>query len=176
MRKYSRKRASNSPLGRTLSDRSTGRDLKGTALRPMSKVAAQTSIDELLPMPVQDNDIRTEMRALGNGIKNHAQSYFASNNSTELPSPKVYQHLSTLLGPSCPFGAKALNGMISDPRYRLAAIRFVLAWAIVQNIQMDGPPERTLLPPELAECMTTMKQSGPIDEGMLPQFYSLGFY
>jgi len=139
-------------------------------MNTMSKdvgVGAVGAIDSKLPPPMQDRDIEGQFSRIGTAIMNHAQSYFApgsAQQSRNLDAAAVAQ-LDRALGPSSPINGQTLASMLSNPRSRVAAARFLLGWTILESIRPTTMPEYTLLPPELAECMQTMTLSYHEHEG-----------
>lgn len=120
-----------------------------------------------LPPPMEDRSIEGEFSKLGNVIRNHAQSYFSSGNAdgSQKMDKAATEHLSGLLGPKPQINSHALAAMLSNPRSRVGAVRFLLGWTILENVKPISPPEKSLLPPEIAECFQTMSGLSQDREG-----------
>jgi len=100
-----------------------------------------------LPLPLEDAAVGGEMSRLQTLIKNYAQSYYHT-------SP-ITSHSADLgeLGSNLPIPASRLAGMLTDPRTRIAAIRFCLMWIITSRVTLDSEPSESLLPWEVTNLL-----------------------
>lgn len=67
-----------------------------------------------------------------------------------------------LLGTEAPISSQNWVSMLSVPDSRIAAIRFLLAWVMLQRIDPASNPDTSLLPPEIAGSLHAM-QSDEVD-------------
>ena len=122
------------------------------------------AIEDLLPHPIQERDISSEVRRLGGFIRYHAQNYYSEKSITALADdPEFNEQVSLLLGPSVP--SKQLTIMLSYPRNRQTAIRFLLGWSIYQKLHISPPSQASLLPPEITACLGAMDHGTTTDDG-----------
>lgn len=92
------------------------------------------AIEASLPLPVQDSEIVGHLLRVGTSITNHAHSFFTS--SVAIDPQELNQHyLVQLLGHQAPIDAGELAQLLADPKSRTAAVRFGLAWCILQHIR-----------------------------------------
>lgn len=91
-------------------------------------------------------------------ITSHVEGYLAGNTPTDTrnPDPSFNQRLSDLAGPGCLRGPHNLAKMLLEHQTQSIAAKHLLAKSTVNNFESSGPPETTLLPPELSECMASM--------------------
>lgn len=124
---------------------------------PVIGKPAKSAFEQALPQPMQDSNIVGEMSRLGTSIKNHVQSYYtASNESNELRVTGddmlalvgARLHTSSHPAPTVYLGSHAGS--------TIAGIRFIIAWAILESIQLFKPAETTLLPPEVSRWLVEM--------------------
>lgn len=106
------------------------------------------AIDRVLPQPLEENTISSGFSKLGTAIKNHAQTYYVSekDSSTRGDIPAI-QHL---LGSGSSLDSGTVAGMLARSSSRVGAVRYIVAWAIIQKIDDD------LLPPGISTCMKSM--------------------
>lgn len=115
-------------------------------------------LEGALAQPLPEKEISGEVSGLGILIKNHAQSFY-SRDGTETHIKRVHILVEQLLGPAAPIGSQYLVPMLLVFEARIAAIRVLLAWVMLQRIDPASDPENSLLPPEIAGSMHIM-QSG----------------
>ena len=128
----------------------------------MTNVSKMSSLDAALPPPKQDRDVAGEMSKLGGAIKNHAQNYYLTN--SEIPSSLEAQ-IRQILGAGGPYDPRTIVVALSTSGNTIAAVRFVLAWSIYQNITTDAASNETLLPPVLVDALSaTSKDPGKLAE------------
>lgn len=126
----------------------------GVALGAASKVGPTptVTVEKALEPPMQDSEVQGLTQRLGTAIKNHAQSYYVPRGTGPVSGVKVSaERVTALLGASAPVRAEELAGMLASAQARMAGVRFLIAWSILRN--MNGDPETSLLPPELAESL-----------------------
>ncbi|KAL9107381.1 MAG: hypothetical protein Q9227_007746 [Pyrenula ochraceoflavens] len=162
---FMRNRSRSSPTERRAGDLSlekysdNGRTKAGGATNiAMQEKAADSSLLAALPLPVPEREIGDNFSKLGSAVKNHAKSYYNGSSDTEASNrnSSSSQDLERLLGPRCPISKSRLENLLSNPNCRLSAIRFLIAWAIVCNIQPGKQVLVSLLPPELAQVLATI--------------------
>ena len=136
-----------------------------TPTSPLTNSSTMLAIEAALSPPTQDRDISSDMSKLDTAIKNHAQSYYSNTQPTQVSRMTLEERLSALMGPNAPWTPTAIAGMLGDPRSTVVAIRFILGWCILQSLDLSSPPEKSLLPPELAECVEAMKSFRSSSEG-----------
>ena len=107
-----------------------------------------------LPQPLEDAAIGGEMSRLQTLIKNYAQSYYHTTPVTT-KSPDL-----SALGPHLSIPAATLAAMLVNPRTRVAAIRYCIAWTIFSRVGLDGDVNTSLLPPEVVGCTRPMSADG----------------
>lgn len=130
-----------------------------TVLMPLARSGSELLFHSKLPPPLPERELASSMSSFGTMIKNHANSYFSGSEAENgfHPQDASLQLLAQLLGNTSPYGPKTVNSLLANARSRAAAVRFILAWAILPNIEPTSPPENTLLPPELAQCLQAMR-------------------
>ncbi|KAF2718547.1 hypothetical protein K431DRAFT_287568 [Polychaeton citri CBS 116435] len=131
----------------------------GISAIPLNTSSLGSDIDAAIPPPMPEREVEGEVSKLGTLIKNHAQSYYAGGAPIMQPvldAGLAAKQMTMLLGPNAPVAAAGLVSLLSDPLSRVAATRFILAWAILRNVQFDAHAETTLLPPDLAESIHHM--------------------
>ena len=103
-----------------------------------------------LPLPLEDAAIGGEISRLQTLIKNYAQSYYhTSPVTTKTPDLSA-------LGPNLSIPAATLAAMLANPRTRIVAIRYCLAWIVFSRLGLDSDANTSLLPPEVASCARPM--------------------
>lgn len=129
-----------------------------TILRHLEKQPASPSFDLLLAQPLPDSELVAMFKKLQELITSHVEKSLAGNTPTDTrnPDPSFNQRLSDLAGPACLLGPHNLAKMLLERQTQSIAAKHFLAKTILSNIESSGPPETTLLPPELSECMTSM--------------------
>ena len=103
-----------------------------------------------LPLPLEDAAIGGEISRLQTLIKNYAQSYYHTSPVTT-KSPDL-----SPLGPNLSIPAATLAAMLANPRTRIVAIRYCLAWIVFSRLGLDSDANTSLLPPEVASCARPM--------------------
>lgn len=112
-------------------------------------------METALPQPMQDSDIAGEMSRLGTSIKNYAQSYYVGGNYPRRESVTQDQ-LVQLVGDGRPPRAVNLGDGKSST---VGAVRYILAWTILESIESRDSGVRTaLLPPDIALGLSVMRQ------------------
>ena len=139
------------------------------AMLPLTGTDSGAILDSKLPPATQDRDITGDFSRLSTVIKNHAHSYYGTS-GTQLQKGDTIsgRNAHQLLGSDALIDARTLSSLLANSRSRLAAVRYIIAWTIIRNIELSGPPETTLLPPELAECMQAMSSSSSDPDSELP--------
>jgi hypothetical protein len=117
------------------------------------------AIESALPPPKQDSDISGDFSKLCGVIKNHAQSYYRSGEATSGEATEIRSQLAELLKDGSTLDPDEGAMLLSTPKSAVPAVRILLAWMILQNIQPSADPELNLLPPELVECTAGMDLS-----------------
>jgi hypothetical protein len=117
------------------------------------------AIESALPPPKQDSDISGDFSKLCGAIKNHAQSYYRSGEATPGEATEIRSQLAELLKDGSTLDPDEAAMLLSSSRSAIPAVRVLLAWMILQNLQPSADPELNLLPPELVECTAGMDQS-----------------
>lgn len=148
--------------------RSSGRDRlvtekSGIALGPWSAWrkngpfvgSTLAAVETSLPPPLQDSEVADGLLRLGKSITSHAGSYF-NTGAVAKPSDVNQDYLAQLLGQNAPFRAAELTYLLANTTARTAAVRFLLAWCILQHVQGESDPCKSLLPPEIAESLESM--------------------
>jgi hypothetical protein len=107
-----------------------------------------------LPPPRQDRDIVGDFSKLGNSIRNHAQSFFGGNGIQAEPVIDT-SSITHLVGrnPHAGHDADDIAKLLGSPLTRVLAVRLLLAAVIIQGLEPSCAATRTLLPPEIAQCM-----------------------
>ena len=119
----------------------------------VSKVPASSAFalaESSLPLPLEDAAIGGEISRLQTLMKNYAQSYYHTSPVTT-KSPEL-----SALGPNLSIPAATLAAMLANPRTRIVAIRYCLAWIVFSRLGLDSDANTSLLPPEVASCARPM--------------------
>ena len=134
---------------------------------PMHEKAKDTSFLALLPLPMPEREIGDHMSKLGSAVKNHAKSYYGGAQSLDVVvrEGNSSDYLGRLLGEHSPVPANQLENLLSKPSNRIGAVRFLIAWVILRNIQPTTRLDTTLLPPDLAQIMMSILAAEAIDGG-----------
>lgn len=129
-----------------------------TILRHLEKQSASPSFDLLLAPPIPDSELLTMFKKLQELITSHVERYLADNTPSDTRNldSSFNQRLSDLAGPACLLGPHNLAKMLLERQTQSITAKHLLAKSILSNIESSGPPETTLLPPELSECMASM--------------------
>ena len=106
------------------------------------------TIDRIIPQPLDENTISRDFSKLGTAIKNHAQTYYASERNYSAKGDT--STIQRLLGSGSPLDDGVIANMLTRSDSRVIAARYLIAWLIIQNIDDD------LLPPGVAICMKSM--------------------
>lgn len=80
----------------------------------------------------------------------------ASRSVSRRPDASFLRQIDDLLGSQSPVEAQRLAEMLLDNQSQADGLRYLFAWVILENVKGSGPPETTLLPPEISECMSAM--------------------
>ncbi|KAF2403092.1 hypothetical protein EJ06DRAFT_319468 [Trichodelitschia bisporula] len=103
--------------------------------------------DYSLPQPAEDRAIISDLSKLRTKIDSHVQSYYRPDTGVGDISARK---LAAALGPNTPIPAETLAGWLGEPKFRVPALRFFLAWTILSRAQLGSEVDKTLLPPALA--------------------------
>jgi hypothetical protein len=136
------------------------------ALSKGSSNSTLRTIENNLPLPLEDNAISGDVTKLSTLIKNHVQSYY---HESSVPPDTVTLDAFQALGNNLPISVGTLGTLLANPTTREVGLRFCIAWVIVARINPKGDPTATLLPPEIVHCMLSMtaldgKPQGKLDE------------
>lgn len=122
----------------------------------------------LLP-PREGDTLAVEMSKLGISFMDYAQHYYSAEKVEGASPPELASadQLEQLLGLKSPLRLERLEKALACAESRITAVRFLLSWSILRNINVFTPPERSLLPPEIAECIEASQrlradQYGPL--------------
>lgn len=139
----------------------------GTSVICLSQRDSVLQLDQQLPPPQDFNELAIQMQGIYARISDHAHRFFSNGEpSTPKPHPNdsdLAFKISQLLHPDPSIDPGHLAMLLLKPTSRPAAIRFILAWSILKNIELNSPPLTTLLPPELSECLQAMSHTGDQD-------------
>ena len=117
--------------------------------------SASAIVERALPQPPDDHTVGGEMSKLRTLIKNHVQSYY-HNGLLKSTSTDMGRAVMEVAAESMPISASTLTSLLSNPRTRIPALRFFLAWTIIQRLEPTCDLGRTFLPPEVAGCFKSM--------------------
>ena len=137
-----------------------------TTLAPVAKSNTMSAVEAALAPPMQDRDISGDMSKLGIAIKNHAHSYYSGTIGPQALTTGSERAISSLLGSDAPMSSTDLAALLSNPKSTTTAVRFLIGWSILRRVELSCPPETSLLPPELAECLEGMKSFQGNGDGM----------
>lgn len=143
-------------------------------VRRSARPAAKTAgfIEAPILPPLQDSEIGAGLLSFGTSIANHVHSFF--NDTWATGSIDVNQdYLAQLLGPHTPRSVEEITFLLVEPSTRATAVRFLLAWCILQHIQTGDDPCRSLLPPEVAESLESMHARIREDKSKLAATFNL---
>lgn len=126
------------------------------------------AIKASLPEPLQDSEIADSLLRLGTGITSHAYSYFNAGVVAKMSNING-AYLAQLLGQNASFRAEELTYLLVDTTARITAVRFLLTWCILQHIQRESDPCKSLLTPELAESLESMNATELHDDSKSAQ-------
>lgn len=137
-------------LGRRRSGRKVRRDSSAKGKKQSTVPEEEGMIpfidlDRDLPQPASEGDLRRGWENLSVSIKNHVTDCYhldevSQDYHVDKSSPLAY------LVPS----------LLENPKSRRLAIRQCIGKSIVENIQPDGNPENTFLPPKLVSIIHSM--------------------
>lgn len=147
--------------GKRRDSRSRDYEASSTALMPREKGFAAQAIplgtrnsatspaSVVLPLPLEDKAIASDISKISSSIKNHVQSYYhMSRVSPGLIDLAEIQQM----GGKQPISASALSNLLSNPTTREMALRFCIAWVACSRMRPNEDPKTSLLPIELAGC------------------------
>lgn len=126
------------------------KSLNGNANANSPASGAFAKAESSLPLPLEDAAIGGEISRLQTLIKNYAQSYYHTS-----PVAGKTADLSAL-GSNLSIPPATLAAMLANPRTRIVAIRYCLAWVIFSRLGLDSDANTSLLPPEVAGCARPM--------------------
>ncbi|KAF2166099.1 hypothetical protein M409DRAFT_55441 [Zasmidium cellare ATCC 36951] len=132
--------------------------------RKASTIGRQTTTTstgiELLP-PLPDHQLASLLVPLISNIKTHVEMFYITDVVPASPKPSHvdsgFMKLTEVLDEGAPLDANAMDALLREPRTRFAAIRMLIAWSILRNIEVSAPLDRTLLPPELVRVIGSME-------------------
>jgi hypothetical protein len=127
----------------------------GTEKAPIVTTAAvASSIDNLIPQPVEDEAITKEVSRLRDNIKNHVRTYYRFDPVGHIDIPHAQlAGLAAATGISTAILAESLL----NPAKRDSALRLYLAWAILSRCEGNRLP--SLLPGEIAALTAAVPTS-----------------
>lgn len=130
-------------------------------MQPMLPLAARNGdrSDFRLPPPESNSALAQMFSRLETLIKNYAHSYFSGGSAGGAQPAIKHGHVDSVLGAGAQLNAKQLSEALGGSQ-RISAIRYLLGWAIVSNIDAQSSSDQTLLPPEFVECLHSMQQNG----------------
>lgn len=107
---------------------------------------------------VAPHELVNGFRSLKISINSHVHEFMGGQH--HLPSHNIDQSLIAntrdVVGLHSSLDAQRLIAMLADRKTRCEAMQHLFAWTILDKIRISGPPETTLLPPEISECMSSM--------------------
>lgn len=107
--------------------------------------AVPGSIDNLLPQPASDDDIRGQVSKIRDNIKNHVRTYYHSAPVSTGINEAALRNIATVAGLS----PSALIGALFKPLTRPDVLRMIVAWVVLSKT--TGGREAGLLPSQLVE-------------------------
>lgn len=129
-------------------------DSESTALE-FDDRSASAIVERALPQPPDDHTVGGEMSKLRTLIKNHVQSYY-HNGLLKSTSTDIDRAVTEVAAENMPISASTLTSLFANPRTRMPALRFYLAWTVIQRLEPTCDLGRTFLPPEVAGCLKSM--------------------
>ncbi|KAK4494300.1 hypothetical protein PRZ48_014598 [Zasmidium cellare] len=125
---------------------------------------------ELLP-PLSDYQLAGVFVDLRKKIRSHVEMFYAADVQAMSPKPNgrdaSLARLSSVLDEEAPLDAGAMDALLQETRTRLGAIRMLIAWMILRNVEVSAPLERTLLPSELVRVVEKVEaQDSQQGDGM----------
>ncbi|KAJ4987571.1 hypothetical protein SVAN01_06884 [Stagonosporopsis vannaccii] len=113
--------------------------------------AAGSSIDDLLPQPVEDETITGDLSKIRDNIKNHVRTFYQSGpiSAAEISEVGIRD-----IAESTNISAAVLVNALSDPTKRDNALRSILAAVILTRTTGDRNPN--LLPGDLSNLSTSI--------------------
>lgn len=118
-------------------------------------LSASAVVERALPQPPDDHTVGGEMSKLRTLIKNHVQSYY-HNGLLKSTSTDIGRAVTEVAAESMPISASTLTSLLANPRTRMPALRFYLAWTVIQRLEPTCDLGRSFLPPEVAGCLKAM--------------------
>lgn len=118
------------------------------------------AVDLVLPPPVENSAIVKMFSTLNTRIKDHALNYFSQNfRIADFRRPSFDGSINALILSGTPLDGSQIDDLLHGP-HRPSAVRCLIAWAIISNIDTEEPLlEQSLLPSELLECLLSMHQN-----------------
>jgi hypothetical protein len=115
---------------------------------------ASPTMETSLPQPLEDKTISGEIAKLDTSIKNHVHSFYHSGsvgtNAIDI------DHLLGL-GNDLPISTGTLSTLLGNSDTREVVLRFCIAWVMISRMKLSSRPDKTFLPPEVAECFQSMR-------------------
>lgn len=106
-----------------------------------------------LPQPLEDKIISGEIAKIDSSIKNHVHSFYHSGRV----GPNAIDIDDLLgLGNDLPISTGLLSTLLGNSDTREVALRFCIAWVMISRMKLSSRPDKTFLPPEVAECFQSM--------------------
>lgn len=136
---------------------------KPTSLPQITAIGTwESQAEKLLPQPVADDSISTEMSKLKSMINNHVVSYYRTS---EIDLDSIDETALAGIVEDPQISVSQLRSAIVDPQTRTPALRYLIASAIFSRIGLKSHPSTSLLPPEVASCLESMNGLRENDQG-----------
>jgi hypothetical protein len=114
------------------------------------------AMETSLPQPLEDKIISGEIAKLDTSIKNHVHSFYHSSRV----GPDLIDIDDLLaLGSNLPISTGILSTLLGNSDTRELALRFCIAWVMISRMKLASRPDRTFLPPEVAECFQSIRKT-----------------
>lgn len=136
---------------------------KPTGLPQITTVGTwESQAEKLLPQPVADDSISTEMSKLKSMINNHVVSYYRTS---EIDLDSIDETALAGIVEDAQLSVSQLRSAIVDPQTRTPALRYLIVSAIFPRIGLKSHPSTSFLPPEVVSCLESMTGLRENDQG-----------
>jgi hypothetical protein len=116
------------------------------------KAAPRNSDDDILPQPVQDQQIIDKMVSIRTNITSHVLNFY-HRDPVNIKAKALEDELDAIIVHSDPGGNAQLSQILCSPKYRRRGLRKFILQAILSRIKFCGDPKLTLLPQGIVSSM-----------------------
>ncbi|KAI4177714.1 MAG: hypothetical protein LQ343_000177 [Gyalolechia ehrenbergii] len=122
--------------------------------QPRSKQGALVDLEGYFLQPAQDSLIQKSVVALSDSIDQHVYNHYGDRATS--PPYDVFLKVVQIDAES----ARLPQSLVNQGMFRLAAVRRMIASALIRNISVKGDPSTTFLPKEIVSLLTVAPAHG----------------